>query len=421
MGKTKEERHAIGQFFTGKPLADYMSSLYTPKEKHLMVIDAGAGSGILSKAFVEEWGSKTKIHLIAYENDSKIIPTLQGTLKQLSARFPDFEYEIREENYITAEVPLADFIISNPPYLKIGTTSMERIALMKACPVTNLYAAFMVKSVLGLKKGGEMVYLVPRSWTAGFYFSAFRAFLQKNGAIMHLTIFEDRRDIFSGEDVLQDVVIFRFKKGESQESIRLCCVERAEEETRNTISIPNQLLYWGKNKSLILPTTEEEKQSILRITKVNKSFSDMGREIKTGTVVQFRSVSRISKEQQQGMIPLLTSDYVFRRNTEGLLFIDPQDSEKMKNQWYVILSRIVPKENKGKIQVSIYDPIEFNSEWIALDLNLCYVPCNTKKDAEVVARYFQNGDFICFHRAIQSGNQISVRTIMELPWIDSAS
>ena len=51
----KKERKKYGQFFTSKETAEFMASLYKiPKGKKVIkILDAGAGSGILSCAIIE--------------------------------------------------------------------------------------------------------------------------------------------------------------------------------------------------------------------------------------------------------------------------------------------------------------------------------------------------------------------------------
>lgn len=51
----KKERKKYGQFFTSKETARFMAGLYNVNEKisKVSVLDAGAGSGILSCAFIE--------------------------------------------------------------------------------------------------------------------------------------------------------------------------------------------------------------------------------------------------------------------------------------------------------------------------------------------------------------------------------
>jgi adenine-specific DNA-methyltransferase len=52
--KPKEERKALGQFFTSKAAARFMAGLFDPPRQGVVrVLNPGAGSGVLSAALVE--------------------------------------------------------------------------------------------------------------------------------------------------------------------------------------------------------------------------------------------------------------------------------------------------------------------------------------------------------------------------------
>ena len=74
----KKERKTYGQFFTSKETARFMSGLYNVPENlsKVRILDAGAGSGILSCALLErleQIDSVQKVELTCYENDNNIL------------------------------------------------------------------------------------------------------------------------------------------------------------------------------------------------------------------------------------------------------------------------------------------------------------------------------------------------------------
>ena len=80
----KKERK-IWVFFTSKETAMYMAGLFSIAEDKdtLTVLDAGAGSGILSCALVETLQSKKavkKVSLTCYETDNNILDILRNNL-----------------------------------------------------------------------------------------------------------------------------------------------------------------------------------------------------------------------------------------------------------------------------------------------------------------------------------------------------
>jgi len=68
-----------------------------------------------------------------------------------------------------------DIVISNPPYFKLNKSAPEAVSMPEVCyGASNIYFSFASMSLFNLSEGGEMVYIVPRSWTSGAYFSRLR-------------------------------------------------------------------------------------------------------------------------------------------------------------------------------------------------------------------------------------------------------
>ena len=216
----KKERKKYGQFFTSQKTAEFMASLFTIdfSKPELRLLDAGAGTGLLTTALVErlrDCGYKGQIYAVCYENDPKVLPTLAENLENLKKSL-DIKYEIRIDNYLTSqnfvcadffkkEAEEFDMIIGNPPYLKIAKDAPEALAMPEVCyGAPNLYFLFWAMGINNLKDGEEMVYIIPRSWTSGAYFERFRKFLFRHCVITNIHIFGSRDKVFDGESVLQE-------------------------------------------------------------------------------------------------------------------------------------------------------------------------------------------------------------------------
>ena len=158
----KKERKKYGQFFTSKETARFMSKLYSiPKNKsEVSILDAGAGSGILSCALIErleQMDFVQKIELTCYENDDNILGLLRENLHTCQANSEkDLQINIITDNYITSqyldfnhmlggnpEPKEYDFVIGNPPYMKISKDAPEAAAMPDVCYGSpNLYFIF---------------------------------------------------------------------------------------------------------------------------------------------------------------------------------------------------------------------------------------------------------------------------------------
>ena len=146
-------------FFTSKEIAIYMASLFDLQENkcEFKILDAGAGSGILSAAILDKLRPMkhiSKLYLTCYENDENILPLLKSNLEYIKTQMPNrLEYEIIEDNYILSQNFerkgtndtnfLYDIIIGNPPYLKIAKDAPEALAMPSVCYGAPTYIFYL--------------------------------------------------------------------------------------------------------------------------------------------------------------------------------------------------------------------------------------------------------------------------------------
>jgi adenine-specific DNA-methyltransferase len=158
-----ERRSDFGQYMTPPATAMLMASMFEASQKDLTLLDAGAGVGSLTAAFVNEvCNRKNKpqsIHATAYEIDSRLCEYLGSTLDQCKQTCESsgiaFAYNIVQNDFINEGagylrnemfLPVRRFncVIMNPPYRKINSDSMERMALRAiGVETSNLYTGFL--------------------------------------------------------------------------------------------------------------------------------------------------------------------------------------------------------------------------------------------------------------------------------------
>jgi 2-polyprenyl-3-methyl-5-hydroxy-6-metoxy-1,4-benzoquinol methylase len=64
-----------GQFLTPPAVAHFMASLFQPPREHVRLLDAGAGVGALSAAFVAEvWVAEAATHMIHFNGERFLGP-----------------------------------------------------------------------------------------------------------------------------------------------------------------------------------------------------------------------------------------------------------------------------------------------------------------------------------------------------------
>ena len=196
--KTKTERKKIGQFFTSKETALFMANLSKCQKENIKVLDAGAGSGILSIALLEQLNNNDKIKSIEidlYENDEQIVKLLEDNMQKAKLKIEKLQkYNIIKENFITKNKDnynkIYDIVISNPPYKKIGKNDIESTIMENVVyGQPNMYFLFMAMAERLLKDDGELIFIVPRSWTSGTYFKKFREVFLNNVKLTNIHLF----------------------------------------------------------------------------------------------------------------------------------------------------------------------------------------------------------------------------------------
>ncbi len=159
----KKKNH-LGQFFTPAPIADFMSQMFRISEASVHLLDAGAGIGSLSAAFVDYVCTQKQVPkeftITAYEIDASLTPLLKNTLNACRSKCEQlgihFSYTVINEDFIKAAVPALrrdlfsphvkkfNYAILNPPYQKIQSSSEHRRLLRRLeIETSNLYTAFL--------------------------------------------------------------------------------------------------------------------------------------------------------------------------------------------------------------------------------------------------------------------------------------
>jgi hypothetical protein len=227
-GIALKRKSALGQFLTPAPVARFMASLFPPSAlRECVLLDAGAGVGALSCAFLDRWAagdgfSFRKVEVEAYEIDTTLRGHLSATLASYSERLP-VSYRIISEDFIEAAAMQSltpgriTHAILNPPYRKINSLSGHRLILRQVgIETVNLYSAFVALALDRMAHGGQLVAIIPRSFCNGPYYRPFRNFLLGRAALRHLHLLASRTKAFKDDDVLQENLIIRLERGGTQ-------------------------------------------------------------------------------------------------------------------------------------------------------------------------------------------------------------
>jgi adenine-specific DNA-methyltransferase len=207
----KGRKSEFGQFMTPSNTARFMASLFPASTlKTCRLLDAGAGVGALSCAFLDRWINGgfefQEVQAYAYEIDDR----LRGHLAERLAAYEGVTAHVSGEDFISSSNQLlfhgaTDYThaILNPPYKKINSLSAHRHELRAlGIETVNLYSAFVALAVMQAAHEGQIVAIIPRSFCNGPYYRPFREFILQRAALRHIHLFESRTTAFKDDDVL---------------------------------------------------------------------------------------------------------------------------------------------------------------------------------------------------------------------------
>lgn len=230
-GIAMKQKSALGQFMTPAPVARFMASMFPQSSlSECTLLDAGAGVGALTCAFLDRWAASDGFsfrdaRIDAYEIDPTLRAQLNSVLDRYASRLP-VSHRVFSDDFIEAASlrSLAPrqytHAILNPPYKKINSLSSHRLILRQVgIETVNLYSAFVALALSLMKPGGQLVAIIPRSFCNGPYYLPFREFILKRAALRHMHLFVSRTSAFKDDDVLQENVIIRLECAGVQGSV----------------------------------------------------------------------------------------------------------------------------------------------------------------------------------------------------------
>ena len=378
----KAQRKKYGQFFTSKETAVFMAALFdVPESKtRLQILDAGAGSGILSIALIErlqEIPQLQYVHLVCYENDSKIIELLRKNLQWVQQHTTlTFDYEIQEDNYILSQMfeynemicadpnPVKyDMVIGNPPYMKIAKNAPEAKAMPDVCyGAPNLYFLFAAMGMFNLIPNGELVYIIPRSWTSGAYFKRFRQKFLNVGVLEHIHLFISRDKVFENESVLQETIIIKMRKSTATpESVIITTTQSNMDFSNKTIfEAPYTTVVSGADMYVYLVTNEQEIETLELLNKWTNTLPSIGLKMRTGLTVDFRNREVLRDTAEDQAVPLFYSQHIqdgkviFPIGKEHEYIVTSQAGLLQPNANYLFVKRFAAKEEHRRLQCGVY-------------------------------------------------------------------
>ncbi|WP_339378966.1 Eco57I restriction-modification methylase domain-containing protein [Fischerella muscicola] len=398
-----KQRSELGQFLTPAPVARLMAGQFSSLSGHISLLDPGAGVGPLTAAFVERLlanpNEVKSCFITACEVESAFLSSLKQCLIEccaaLKSKGIQANYCLREESFIEAfpQINLPLFTTSsinfthailNPPYKKIHSQSVEKKILSKiGIETVNLYSAFVWLTILQLAEGGEIVAITPRSFCNGSYFRPFRkAFLESMG-LKKIHIFESRSAAFAEDEVLQENIIFHAIKTKSKpDYVEIASNSGTELDKFSELRhVPYSEVVEANDSESFIHIVTNSLEDCLRVQmdKFSSTLDEIGLEVSTGPVVDFRLKSALRTYLDEQSVPLLYPEAM----KAGKVLFPPSNPRKaiaikqnqqtskwlVQSGWYVLIKRFSAKEEKRRVVAAVCSPLDAPAIGIENHLN----------------------------------------------------
>lgn len=376
--KPRSSQSQLGQFMTPATIAAFMAGLFEGAfPAKVRLLDAGAGRGALTTAFIARWAGQggESIEAHTYELDGKVAPGLRENLQALN-----------KGGRVTTKVIPGDFIenaatmlrlqqgprythaVLNPPYKKMNNGSRHRELLrLIGLETVNLYTGFVGLCLDLLEPGGKLVAIIPRSFCNGAYYKPFRAFVLRRATIRHIHLFESRSKAFKEDAVLQENVIISLERATVQGAVTISTsTDGSFRDYTEQAYCFHQIVSPDDPASFIHIPTEEVGREFSPSGNFGFSLAEIGIDVSTGPVVDFRLREWLCRMPEPGTVPLLYPAHftavgiawpiatikranAIRRNAETEKWLHP-------NGFYTVVRRFFSKEERRRIVSSVVDP-----------------------------------------------------------------
>ena len=316
----------LGQVYTKQVIADFMVRLFTITG-NARVLDPCFGRGVFVKSllenseFVVDGVEIDETSYAAFDNpDGRRCHLMYGDFFDVEGTF--------------------DGIIMNPPYVrqeeldKLAPLGVTKQKLQSACWMmnisskANLYMYFILRAILLLREGGELIAIFPNSWTNTPVGRQFNEQMKLYGSITDFINVEG--EAFEGSPMV-DVCILKYVKGMRGET-------------------HYQWMKITQDDRLLIGTVEQQKNEVSKNLVKLRTFASIRRGITTGANKFFVNPPLFT---QTHIVNILSSPKDFTGYTtkhcrqDKLLAIKSGDNLNEEEESYLENSaRVISKEGK---------------------------------------------------------------------------
>ena len=422
-----KKRSELGQYATPATVAQMAAGMLSIKPgKAVRLLDAGIGAGALSLAVAERADNVT---VFGFDVDRDAV-----ALARRNLALGGVTCEIAVGDYLNQPSPATPYThaILNPPYKKLPASDPRQVELKhQGIHAVNLYIAFVWKAILELEPGGQLVAIIPRSFANGTYYRPFRQFLRAHTELIRIHVFRERDQVFSRDAVLQENVIVslrRRSRNDSASSDQVLLTSSAGlaqvEVDRRRVGASE--LWWDTEGACLMRLTLPPASGTLP----EGCLSDLGIEVSTGPVVDFRVSEHLRHATERSAFPLLRPRHFAAgrcrwpeatgKREGGIAFTPETEKFFWPKGNYVVVRRISSKEESRRVVASVLFAEDLSTDQVCFENHLnVYHRNNAGLEAELtigLCNYLNSTVVDEFIRSVSGHTQVNATDLRALPY-----
>jgi len=286
-----------------------------------------------------------------------------------------------------------------------------------------------------VKPGGDLVFITPRSFCSGYYYKKIREWFIKNTSFQKFHIFESRKNVFCEEKIQQETIIFHTVKQPSlpDNKVKISLSLDRKFELKNYFKVSHSdIISNKKSESFIrLPTSNLELKIIEVVDSWNHTLQDIGLNISTGPIVDFRNKESVKENiSNEFSVPLLWMQNMIdgkivwpntiSHNNQAIEINEKTTNYLLPINNYVLLRRVTSKEQKRRLCATAFNKHDFKKfKYVGFENHLNYIYKNdgdlSENETIGLVALLNTKIIDIYFRVLNGNNQVNATEMRILP------
>ncbi len=377
----------LGRLFTKKDTARLMADMLklSDTKTSYTVLDAGAGTGILSGAVIDAICKRAPqakdIFLTCYESDRKFLPMLEDNLERMRKKCRHdygvrLYYTVLDENYLTDYKnhyavtfygnveDKFDIIITNPPQHLIEKGSAEAEAAGGITSV-SLSAAYLFVRVASkhLEDGGQLVCVLPTTVATASALTDFRRDMANRLSVRRVHLFVGASKNAKRAIPLKKNLVICYENSAEHTDVQISASVDSGSQSGTSLlpPLPYDFVISDKDGTMTLPRNLEETRIVKYIGCFPETLASLGLKMSTGLVIDSKCDRILLDDERPGTIPIIRTStmrggriFFPAPNTKKQYLLPIEASLFQRNKNMIIVKRVPAKSDERFLNCAIY-------------------------------------------------------------------